>query len=889
MQQPLYLILIIPYVLLIYWWWSTQRRVGSKKRYLILTLRIIFFLSLILSLAKIELLFPIQGKSVIFVVDQSASMKNDLREVSFIKEAIESKEEEDKFAIISVAAEASIEQPLTSKKDIGLLGNVINPHTTNLAEGIRLASGMMPSNTSGKIVLITDGLDNQGDLPTELKLATERGITVDVFSIQHDVGEEVAISSFKVPNILHLNEEFQGKVIIESTVSTKGVLRFYEGNQEIGLMNVTIEKGINNFLFKEKAEKTGFHKFRVELTAVNDTLNINNHAYAFTQIKDDPKILVLEGHENAAQNLISSLSASNIIIDKRPISLLPRDLEDYKQYSAIILADLQATQINNGDMERIRTSVRDLGIGLIMTGGGDSYGLGGWFKTPIEEALPVYMDIQDKEKLPSLGLMLVIDKSGSMSVGENGINKMELAKEAAFRATEMLKEKDMIGVVAFDGSPWVIVEPESTANIADIQKKISGINADGGTDIYPALETAYNYLEKINVQRKHIILLTDGQSGRDNQYQALLNDMNQKNITVSTVAIGNDSDTALLEEIARLGKGRYYFSNDPTTIPKIFSKETALASRSFIVNKPHVPEKVSIGEWTSLNESLPVIKSYIATTPKQTSDINLISIEGDPILARWQYGLGRAVAWTSDLEGKWAYDWVTWKNFNEIWNQLVSWTFPRIEQGEWFVETESEGMNVTLNVTVSGNTLPQQMEAVIINDKMEAEKIKLKPVSLNKLQARITTNDQGTYLLQIIEKEGDKIIASQTEGFVIPYSPEYRITENGSERIRNITDLSGGKILDNGKDVFSQSEVDGFEKQDLSNLLLILAAIIWPIDIGVRRINLSAVKITQRLNSDNKKSEGNRKSASAGKEETIRIEADTFERLLKAKNKKKIK
>lgn len=846
-QQPFYLLFLIPAIILLIWWLKTQKRVKGKKRYIILSLRLLLFISLIFSLARPELLFPIKGETVIFVLDKSASMKNDPKATKFIQDAVDAKEYDDRFGIISIGTDAIVEQPLTNRNNLNSLGTVVNQHGTNLTDGIRLASGMIPSNTNGRIVLVTDGLETHGDMVNEANFAKERGIVIDAYSLQQDYGDEVLISSFKVPNKLKLGEEFQGTIVIDSTTTTKGILRIYEENKLISQQSLNIEKGQNRFIFNEIATEDGFHNFRAELIADNDSIQINNKAFAYSQVDSQPKVLIIEGHNGAGDNLANALSAGNMLVNKVKSNELPNELEDYKQYSSIVLADVQATDMKDIDMRRINTAVKDMGIGLIMTGGNDSYGLGGWFKTPIEDALPVYMDLRGKENLPSLGLMLVIDKSGSMSSAPEGYDKMELAKEAAIRATEMLNENDYVGVVAFDGSPWVVVEPESAKNLDGIQEKISGIYASGGTDIYPALYEGYDQLKELDTQRKHVILLTDGQSGRNDDYEGLLNEMEEQNITVSTVAIGSDSDTNLLEDIAKMGNGRYYFSNDPSSIPKIFSKETALASRTFVVDKPHYPNRQLSTEWTALNDKLPIIDAYIATTPKQTSEVVLMSNDDDPVLSRWQYGLGRSVAWTSDIEGKWSSEWVNWENYSRYWNQVVNWTFPQIDEGNWKVETEVNDLQGQITVTIPNNNLPQ-MEAIIINDKLESDTIQLKPIEPNKLQGNFEANDEGTYIIQIIEKEGDKIVSSQTEGLNVSYSPEYSLLTGGEQKLEELVDISGGKIIESPDEVFSNSSSNGWERQDISRYFLTLAALLLPIDVGLRRVNISPLLLEKIKN-----------------------------------------
>lgn len=843
---PLYLLLLLPAVGLLVLWWRTQQRVAGRKRFVILGIRSLFFLVLILALAGTQLQFPVRGETVVFVVDRSASMKEDGRVLPFLREAVEEKVPQDQYGVVSVGQQAVVEQPISGQAELTPLGALVNPHATNLAEGIRLAAGMIPSHARGQIVLISDGLQTHGDALVETKLAHERGVIVDARSLQQPEGDEVVLASLQVPDRLFLGEEFPIKVAVESTTATRGTLILYEGNEKAGEQSVQIEKGKNRFVFQGKSNREGFHRYRVELKAAQDSIQVNNQAHAFTQVNGTPKVLVLEGHPGAAGNLVKALEAGKITVEVLNPALLPKELDDYKQYASIVLADLQATQVSDGDMERIRAAVRDLGLGLVMTGGPDSFGMGGWFKTPIEEALPVYMDLRGKEELPSLGLVLVIDKSGSMSSGMGGPNKMELAKEAAIRATEMLNDKDEVAVVGFDSFPFLVVEPQSVKNLEEIQNRISGIYADGGTDIFPSLQMAYENIKLMKTQRKHVILLTDGQSGRRDDYEGLLEQMKADKITVSTVAVGDDADTLLLEEIARMGNGRYYLANEPSSIPKIFSKETAMASRTFIVEKPQILRRFGGGDWSYLKGDLPPIHAYMATTAKETAEKVLMSVDKDPVLARWQYGLGRAIAWTSDLEGKWSPLWVTWGVNGPLWNQMISWTFPQVSQGGWETETELDGMKGGISVTLPpGIKIPQQMEAIVLNQKLEREVISLKPVAPGKLQGEFAANEPGTYMIQVVEKEGERIIANETAGLTISYSPEYGLKQNGESFLQELVTAGGGRLISEPASVFGGGLPHKWEEQDISDLLLMLAAILWPLDIAVRRVQLS-LSLVQR-------------------------------------------
>ncbi len=837
--HPFYLLLFVPAAFLIIHWWRAKSAMPFKRRALVAGMRTVLFMLLILALAGTQLVTPVRAETVIFVVDRSASMKADSRIPVFLQDAVNHKQPIDQYGIVSVGQTAGVEQPITTRTDVTQLGVDVGPHATNLAEGIRLAAGMIPSTARGKIVLLSDGLATHGDALTEIALAKERGIAFEAVSLQQPQADEVVLSSVQIPDHLYLGEAFEIKAEVESTVATHATLRLYEGNQEVGKQAVQLEKGKNRFVFPEVSRQEGFHRYRVEVFADRDSTQVNNQAFAYTVVDGTPKVLIVEGHQGAATNLVNALQAGSVTVERKPPELLPKELEGYKQYASIVLADVEAMQLKQADMERIRTAVSDLGLGLIMTGGKNSFGMGGWFKTPIEEALPVYMDLRGKEKLPSLGLMLVIDKSGSMDSGLNGGNKMALAREAAIRATEMLNEKDQVGVIAFDGSPWEVVPPQPVTNLPEIQEQIGRIRADGGTDIYPALQMAYQQIKGVNTQRKHVILLTDGQSGRTDDYVQLLKNMTNENITVSTVAVGDDADTALLEDLAKLGEGRYYAANDPSTIPQIFSKETALASRTFIVEKPQVPIQSGGSDLAALRQGVPPIHAYIATTPKTTAEQVLTSADTDPILARWQYGLGRAVAWTSDLEGQWAPQWVAWAGNSKLWSDLVSWTLPQVNNGEWRTETRLDGLQGTIDVTMpAGAPMPQSMEAVVVNDQLKREVVTLKATAPGKWSGAFAAGEPGTYLMQVLKKQGDSIVASQTAGLTISYSPEYAIRQDGEERLKEMVQTAEGALITQPAAVFSGQLAKKSERQSIAEWLLLLAALLWPLDIALRRLQL---------------------------------------------------
>lgn len=298
-------------------------------------------------------------------------------------------------------------------------------------------------------------------------------------------------------------------------------------------------------------------------------------------------------------------------------------------------------------------------------------------------------------------MMLVIDKSGSMS----GLN-LKLAKEAAVRTLEVLEDKDEIGVVAFDDKPYNVVDVQKAENRESIQESILGIMEGGGTSILPALSDAYEKLSLSKAEIKHIILLTDGQA-ENTGYEGLLANMNDNKITLSTVGIGGSTDTRLLNYLASSGNGRFfYLTKDGLSIPRIFAKEAFLATRTYLNNMTFTPEISSYHSILSsvYNEGLPQLHGYVGTSPKDAATVLLSSPMKDPVLVTWQYGLGKTVAWTSDLSGQWSSDYNAWGGLNNIlWQNIIHYTIENYSREPIELESTFENGEVQVTLTTSGD------------------------------------------------------------------------------------------------------------------------------------------------------------------------------------------
>ncbi|MFC3768665.1 VWA domain-containing protein [Paenibacillus sp. GCM10012303] len=853
-DSALYMLLLIPAAAYLVWMWRTTSRLAGWRKRIAFGLRSLVLLLLILSLSGLQSFAVIERKAVVFVADRSDSMTDSASLESWIRQSAAAKADDDSAGVVSAGLEAVIEKsPDPEGAERFTFTSKVNSQFTRLDAALQLAETLMPADASPRIVLMSDGRENVGDLLRQGKLLRDKGIPVDVLPLPSKERRDAAVDSLTLPEKLYQAEQYALEVAVSSSFATTGELRIYEDNREISSQQVALEKGQNRFALRGLAKEQGLHRYRAELYAAGDEVSANNAAYAFSRVSGPPKVLLVEGTAGAASNMTGVLNSGLIPYDLITPEMLSRELADYTGYDSIVLANVAATRMSDSQMSMIEQAVRDYGVGLVMTGGDESFGLGGYFKTPVERALPVYMDLRGKREVPSLALMLVIDKSGSMSGG-----KMELAQEAATRTIQLMREKDTIGVLAFDSTPWWVVEPQLLTDPKKVSEQVNSITADGGTEIYTAVEQAYQKLVDVKAQRKHIILLTDGQSATNQSYEALADHMVKNDITLSSVAIGDGADTQLLERLAQLAKGRYYFTNDQTTVPAIFSREAVLMSRTYIVDQPFVPAVGQAAEWNPMFAGgLPQVNAYIATTPKETAEVALMSPEPDPLLARWQYGAGKTVAWTSDLTGKWSGDWTRWNRFADVFSRIVKWTFPQFDASPLELASRMNGNEVTLDVRSGGGDgtgYPGELKAVVTDEELNRTEVALEPTVPGEYSGLLDVAKPGVYLTKI-EAAGEEAgtagaATGMTTGFVIPYSPEYRISqEDGAEKLRRLAELTGGRVLspDNPEEAFASATVPKKRVHDLTRPLLIAALLVWLADIAVRRLHVPWERLVRPL------------------------------------------
>ncbi|MBU0702639.1 MAG: VWA domain-containing protein, partial [Chloroflexi bacterium] len=444
-----------------------------------------------------------------------------------------------------------------------------------------------------------------------------------------------------------------------------------------------------------------------------------------------------------------------------------------------------------------------------------------------------------------MSIVVVIDKSGSMSVEEGGVQKIRLAGEAAARVAELINELDEITVIAFDDRPVDVIGPLPGSRRDEVIDQVIRLQAGGG-GIYvrESLQEALRYLAESDRSVRHVILLADGSDSEHQEgvRELVEREMAAQNITLSTVAIGAGQDLSFLEEIAGLGNGRYHFTNQAASLPVIFAEETQLAMRSYIVEEPFYPRQTSVSPILTGIEALPQLAGYVATTAKPAARVILSTHQDDPLLAAWQYGLGRSVAWTSDATGRWAQAWVGWEGFSRFWVQAVRWTI--VERSDVPVEVAitlaGETARVTVDALGEDGSFVNGLEASVslVGPGGEPLLVELVQTAPGRYEGVFASQEEGAYLMRLAGALAGEDTVALTTGWVIGYSPEYAALEGDPAYLERLAELGGGSVLVEPGDVFAHTLRGQGATRDLWPYLLALATLLLPFDVGVRRLAL---------------------------------------------------
>jgi uncharacterized membrane protein len=794
--------------------------------------------------------------NVVFLLDASDSVSLAARERAyrFVAEAAKHARSGDREGVIVFGEEAAVDQPLAHRKTVDRPKSPVGGRGTNLFQAVQLAQATLPPGEANRIVMLTDGRQNAGNALAAAQAAKDAGIDVYYVRAPLTFTQEVVAESLVLPQEVKFGEPFQARVVAWSHKETQGRIALFRNGEFLGSQVVRLGAGKNVFSYRQSLDQSGIHVYQAAVEVEGDTIEDNNRAVGTVVVRGRPQVLLADKDQTHAASLVGALRSQNIEVTVVEPGAIPRDVPGLQKYDGVILSNVSSLKLTRDQMANIRDYVRDYGGGLLMVGGEESFGLGGYYRTPIEEALPVTMEVKQKIEIPSLAVVLSIDRSGSMAMStDEKVTKLDLAKEAAHLVIDLLDERNEVGVMSWDTEFIWDFPVKPARDKAAAHHAVATIKAGGGTDGYPALKEAYSVLFDRPALLKHVIFLSDGQMTRGD-FAGLLRRMSKDKITISTVAIGKDADVQLMVDIAKWGRGRFYYTEDSQTIPRIFTLETQLASKASLVEQPFKPtltapahEAMQDIDW----KAVPPLGGYVATTVKATAELVMMSHQEDPVLATWRFGLGRAAAFTSDAKAKWGLLWLRWRDFNKFWSQLTRWTLRSGTRSDTLATVERrDGVGEVVVDAVDGkgefiNFLDSQVGVVAPN--RERTVIDLEQIGPGRYRGRFPAPQEGVYLVGMAQRRSDRVVGSQLAGLVVPYAQELRDLGVDDAFLHEVTALTGGGAVDDAKDVFLKGRRQSRIAVEIWPWLVgAVAAMIVP-EIALRRLGPGAFSWIRRL------------------------------------------
>ena len=813
-ERALLLLLLIPLIGFISW-----RAVWRPKRLRrsVLLLRLAMLALMIGALAEPLAASTGNASTTILLVDQSTSVTSNSESGvnAWVKDALASAGAGDNAAVVAFGGSADLVVPSSPASGIsqdwtdGIDTSTIDPSFTNIESAVALARSL-PVGGNRRIVLVSDGSENLGSVQNQVGQAARDGVPIDVVKVAGAGNDDLRVDSVTAPAAIWQGEKPNVLVSVSTVTAGKAHLELVVDNGVVATQDADLATGLSTFSFAMPELGPGFHSMSVRVSGdpSMDQFAENNAAPLALIVRDAPHVLLISVSGSDPSRLVNALKNRGADVTAVAPEQVPVQLSALGTYDAFVLDNVPASALQVEQIAGLQEATRSLGKGMIVVGGTSSYGPGQYASTRLEDMLPVTVKVTNGRERQRVALLLVFDHSGSMSYDPlHETSKLDMAKEAIRLASNALSDGDTIGVLAFsDSQDWVYPLTQITGDSTrqELNAAVSKVKATGGTEIYPALQVGLDAIRNVDADVRHVVLLSDGKSksGTQDAYIKLVSDAGADRTTVSTIAIGNDADTGLLEAIAQAGGGRYHFTNRSEEIPQLTLEEARSAGAQSVIRGAFqavqtLPSPIMTGFDV---KTLPPLDGYDFTEARPGAQVVLVSHRNDPVLAKWQYGLGRVVAWTPDDGADLASQWGSWQNFDQFWSSMLRWTLPDPENRAVSTDVSRDGPDVVLSLSTTGDAsandyvdLSAMTARITGPGGAITGSIPLTQSGSGQYQIRIRNADSGAYKLELVDSNGTA--QGGDYGFTLPGSPELLPSPGGDRLMDSIAAATGGREL----------------------------------------------------------------------------------------------
>lgn len=810
-----------------------------RRAAFIVRLFVVFLLALAASGPRIK--SSSDRVDTMFVLDVSDSLGSGSEEagLSTINTLLKGMRGDDTAGLVTVAAAAVVEQPLRPGSSALEVDSLHDRSHSSLADGIYTAAASLPPGGERRIVLVSDGRSTEGQLDEAVRFAGRSGILVDTLPLGPPPGTEAVVQELRLPSSVSEGQVHDLSVLLSSGQGGAGRLVILRNGEYVGEDRLQLKPGQERKVYTMPGTEAGTAVYEVILETAMDTSFENNRGIAVLNVDGAPRVLWV-GQGNSA--IPEALNLQGMETDR----VLPGDFPDsfaaLSVWDAVILDNVSSRELSLKTLDLLESWVRTRGGGLMMIGGDASFGLGAYQGTPVERALPVDMDAPASLYIPSLSMVMVIDKSGSMGgdAGE-GKTKLDVVKDAVLGAVEVLNPLYTIGLAAFDADvEWTIPLTEA-GNEAQIRAGLAGLQSGGGTVMYPAIREAYERLVQSPAAIRHLVILSDGLA-EPADYDRLIEAISKDGITVSTVAVGNDADSELMERLADGGGGRYWFAENASEVPRIFASESMIVSRGLVVEETVFPVSVTPAEALEGIDlaSMPPLHGYVMTYPNPLAVEALASPRGHPLLAYGTHGLGRTVAFTSDLRASWGRDWLSWDQLPRLLSQTIRWMRRNPGSAETALSLYEE--NGTVKIVLEARTLTGgyrsdlKPEGTVTGPDQRESAAALLQTAPGRYEGQFRPGSDGIYHVAVLDESAG---LGTWAHWSRAYSPELRAPGIDTAVLAEAARAGGGRLLTGREDPDQWWNVRDPRQKTLADLtipLLLLALILFVVDIGLREV-----------------------------------------------------
>jgi uncharacterized membrane protein len=860
-ERPIFLLLLALLVPVFMLAWRSRRSEEPWKWWSSLVLRTIVVLLIVSAIAQPSFVLRSKAMTTVFVLDRSRSIPPQLLAQSrdYAQALVEAKKEpDDRVAAVTVGRDAEILAQPDSRSIISDNEHSGDRDGSNLSAGIRQALAVLPPDTAKRIVLVSDGNENIGSALAEAEIARANGIPIDVVPIEFDAPNEVVFESVKAPTRARPGQTAELRLLMRSQRAAKGTVYLKEGGRSFDLdpdspgdgLAVDLDAGPRTIVVPFPLVGAGTRRFEAVFEpadAAQDSMLENNRATAVTFVDGTGQVLIVDDLSNGDDSdaLVAALRQTSL----EPMVVEPSALEGggdmLSGYDAVVLLNIDRSSIGGETDRLLRAYVHDLGGGLLMVGGDESFGNGSWINSETSNVLPVKLDPPATRQMVRGGLVLVVH-SCEMPQGNYWAQQVSIA------AIEALTRLDLIGIITLvNGPTWSLPLQEAgdkSRAIAAARSMIVGDMFDFDSSVSMALKS----LEDSKAGQRHIIIISDGDPAPPTK--ATLDRANAAKTTITTVMVsghGTQQDYVNMKYTAETTGGRFYEVTNPKALPRIFTKEAAVVSRSLIVEGDFAPSVTpsTSGPLRGFS-SVPRISGYVLTVPREglaQIQISNSTSEGvDPIYAWWNHGLGRSIAFTSDAGARWAKVWPSWSEYRAFWEQSIRWLLRPAVPNNASVRARVEGETAIVELEATdeqgGFATNLDPEAATVGPSGTVSTLNVVQSGPGRWRAEFPVAEAGSYLVNFsLGKTKDGRRSTVQAAVSVPYPKEFRTVRDNRALLEQIADKTGGRVLRLG----NMQGIDAFDRAGLPvpesqrrmwDLMAIIAAILFLLDVAARRI-----------------------------------------------------